>query len=211
MATAAIVSSLAGFSHSMERAAGHPLPPIVLIHAALFASWLTLFLVQTLLVASGHVTLHRRLGTLGALIATTMILSAPPLALSAARRGALPGDPLVFLLVILLDVAFFAVFFGAALYFRRQSERHKRFMLLATTSLLAPGISRWPIAAAHPVVIPLAMLAFVAAAPVYDFLSRRPLNRVSLWGGGALLVSIPLRFALGQSAMWHRIARLLIQ
>jgi len=210
MAIAAIVSSLAGFVHSIPRAA-QPLPPRVLIHATLFASWLTLFLVQTLLVAVGRVTLHRRLGILSALIATTMILSAPPLALSAARRGTLPGDPLVFLLVILLDVAFFGVFLGAALYFRRQSERHKRFMLLATTSLLPPGISRWPIAAAHPVVIPLAMLAFIAAAPVYDFLSRRPMSRVSLWGGGALLVSIPLRFAVGQSAIWHRVAHWLIR
>jgi hypothetical protein len=36
------------------------------------------------------------------------------------------------------------VLVSAALYFRRQSQSHKRLMLLATLALLTPAIARLP-------------------------------------------------------------------
>jgi Flp pilus assembly protein protease CpaA len=50
------------------------------------------------------------------------------------------------------------------------------------------------------------MLLVLAAAPICDLLARRWPNRVSLWGGVAVLVSLPLRFAVAQTAVWHTIA-----
>jgi hypothetical protein len=55
------------------------------------------------------------------------------------------------------------------------------------------------------------MLVFLAAAPISDVLARRRLSRVSLWGGLAVLVSLPLRFAVAQTAAWHTLANWLVR
>jgi hypothetical protein len=54
------------------------------------------------------------------------------------------------------------------------------------------------------------MLLFIVAAPVCDLLSRRRPHPISVWGGLLLLVSLPGRFAIAQTAAWHQFARWLI-
>jgi hypothetical protein len=112
---------------------------------------------------------------------------------------------------MLMDIVTFAAFLGMALHQRHRSEAHKRLMLLAMASLLGPAISRWPMAVGRPLVIVGALFLFVAAMPVSDWLARRRLHPVSVWGGLALLASGPLRFALAQSEPWHAIATWLIR
>jgi hypothetical protein len=214
MATAALITVLAGFAPSFYLRPWKAMSPLgspVVAHGIAFTSWVFLFLVQTLLVAAGHTGLHRRLGMATTGLAAVMIISAPPMAVAAAARGGLPGDPLAFLLVILVDILSFAAFVGAAIIHRRRPEAHKRLMLLAMASLLGPAISRWPIAVGRPLVIVVGILAFVAAAPAGDLLARRRPHPVSVWGGLALLASAPLRFALAHSEPWHRVAGWLIR
>ena len=188
------------------------LAPRVVAHGILFSSWVVLFVVQAALAASGKIALHRRLGIAAAALAVIMIVTAPSMAIALARRGLPPGQPLEFLPVILTDVVLFGLFVGAGIYNRRRSETHKRFMVLAMVSLLPPGISRWPIAVKHPApVIMGVMLLFLAAAPISDLVTRRRLNRVSMWGGAAVLVSLPLRFAVAQTAVWHTVANWLVR
>ena len=212
MAFASLVTIFIGFAHSFYlRPATMPaLAPIVVVHGIVFTCWVLLFLTQTALVASGNTNLHRRLGIATACLAGLLIGLGLVIAFPAARRGALPGDPLAFLLVMLTDLLFFTVFAFAGLYNRRRSETHKRLMLLAMINLLPPAISRWPIAVGHPPVIACIFIAFLAAAPIYDLVARRRPNPISLWGGFAVLVSLPLRFAISQTEAWHRVARWLI-
>ena len=100
----------------------------------------------------------------------------------------------------------------AGIYHRHRSETHKRLMLLAMVSMLPPSISRWPIAVKRPApVIVGIMLAFLAAAPISDLLSRPRQSLASLWGGLAVLLSLPLRFALAQTAAWHAFANWLVR
>ncbi len=54
------------------------------------------------------------------------------------------------------------------------------------------------------------MLAFIVAAPLADLLSGRRPHPISLWGGLLLVASMPLRFAVAQTAAWHQFARWLI-
>ena len=213
IAVAALAVTFAGFAHSFYlRPATMPaLAPLVVVHGTLFSCWVLLFLTQTTLVATGHTGLHRRLGVAGAGLAVLIVALGPLVAIPAARRGALPGDPLAFLLVMLGDLLLFAVFAAAGIFQRHHSETHKRLMVLATVNLLPPAISRWPVAVRHPAVIGGVMLMFLAAAPVRDLLTRRRLHPVSLWGGIAVLASVPLRFALSQTVAWHRIASWLIR
>lgn len=210
---AALGAIVIGFGPSFYRPGTLPtLAPCVVMHGLLFSSWVVLFLVQASLVAAGKPKLHRRLGVAAAGLAVIMVVTAPPMAVALARRGLPPGEPLEFLLVILTDLLLFGAFVGAGLYNRRRSETHKRLMVLAMVSLLPPGISRWPIAVKHPApVIMGVMLVFLAAAPICDLLAGRRLNRVSLWGGIAVLVSLPLRFAAAQTAVWRMFANWLIR
>jgi hypothetical protein len=64
MALAMLAVAVAGFLPSIVQTAGRraPLPPLVAAHGILFFAWLTIFLVQSRLVATGYVALHQRVG-----------------------------------------------------------------------------------------------------------------------------------------------------
>lgn len=185
---------------------------IVIVHAVMFSSWMVLFVVQTTLVATRHVRIHRALGVVGAGLAAIMVVTAPVMAIGLARRGEPAGDPLVFLLVITTDVVLFAVLVSAAIYYRRRAETHRRLMLLALVTLLPPALTRWPWIVRHPAPGIMAMsLLFLVAAPIADVVSRRRPHAISVWGGLAVLMALPLRFAIAQTAVWHQFARWLIR
>ena len=214
MAVAFLFTVVVGFSNSTRSriaSGAPPLTPFVIAHAALFASWFVIFLVQATLVATGRVAWHRRLGWAAAVVAALITVDGPYVAVAAARRGALGNDGLSFMLVMIGDVVGLAVCVALAVYYRRRSETHKRLMLLGTTSMLPPALSRWPWIASHQVGIAVVLVAYLAAAPVYDLLNGRRVHRASLWGGLALFASAPIRFALAHSAAWHRVATWLIR
>ena len=208
MAAAASITTVVGFSYSYKQrtAAGYVFSSAATLHAALFFSWVGLFLAQTLLVATHRIHAHRRLGIATACVAAAMLVTAPPLAIAAAARGVFPGDDLVFLFDILVDLVCFGVFVVAGIYNRQRSTVHKRWMLLATTSLLGPAVSRLPIAIDRPGVIVGLVLLFLTAPILFDLLSGRRPHPVSAWGGLVLFVSVPLRHAVGQTNAWHQLA-----
>lgn len=115
---------------------GGPFSTLVRAHAALFTTWVMLFLLQTSLVATHRVVVHRRLGFAGATLAALMIVVGTATAPDLARRGGTPSgvDPLAFLVIPLGDVAVFALLIVAALLLRRHKEAHKRMIL--------PGLHR---------------------------------------------------------------------
>ena len=51
-----------------ERNVPLPLTPLVSVHAVLSVVWLLIFLMQTILVATGRTVIHRRVGIIGALV-----------------------------------------------------------------------------------------------------------------------------------------------
>jgi hypothetical protein len=53
-------------------------------------------------------------------------------------------------------------------------------------------------------------LGFVVVAMIQDWLSRRRVHPVYVVGGLILLVSGPLRAAIGNSAAWQSFARMLV-
>src|SRR5512143_3471861 len=176
---------------------GAPFTPVVRIHAALFTAWVLLFLVQTSLVATHRVAVHRRMGVAVAVLAGLMAVAGTTIALEAARRGSAPPgiSPKQFLAIPLGDIAGFVVLVALALWLRRNKEAHKRLMLLAYLAILAAAVARFP------GVLPLGPLAFygftfipfLAAAMIYDWVTRGRVHPVYLWGGGLLVASVPLR------------------
>jgi hypothetical protein len=191
---------------------GGPFTALVQVHGALFTAWVLLFIVQTALVASRRVTVHRRLGVAGAALAAAMVVVGTLMAVATAARGSAPVgvDPLAFLAIPLFDMVLFATFVTAALVLRRDKEAHKRLMLLAYVSIITAAVARLPgvLSLAPPAFFGLSFL-FVVVAGIYDFLSRRRVHKVYLWGGALILVSVPVRLAISGTGAWRALAELL--
>ena len=83
---------------------------------------------------------------------------------------------------------------------------------IATVSILAAAISRWPLAlmSAGPVAFFGITDLFVAAGPVYDLATRRRVHPAYVWGGLLIVVSQPLRLAIAQTGAWLAMARMML-
>jgi hypothetical protein len=191
---------------------GAPFTFLVHVHGALFTAWVLLFIVQTGLVATRRVSVHRRLGMAGAALAAAMVAAGFSLAVVTAARGSAPPgiDPLAFLAIPVFDMILFASFVIAALLRRRDPEAHKRLMLLAYISIIVAAIARLPgiLPLGPPGFFGLAIVLVLVAA-TYDLVSRRKVHRVYLWGGALFAISVPLRLAISGTAVWRTLAMLL--
>jgi hypothetical protein len=189
----------------MATVSGGPITLLVHAHGALFTAWVLLFVVQTALVAQHRVAVHRRLGIAGAILAGAMIVVGTLTALKTAARGAAPAapDPLTFLIIPLTDMLLFGSFVAAALRLRKNREAHKRLMLLAYVSIIVAAVAR------VPGILPLGPPAFFAlgfsfllAGVIYDLMTRRYVHPVYIWGGAALVASVPLRLVISGTDLW---------
>ena len=193
-----------------------PVEPVFYVHGIAFAGWCVLLVVQASLVGFGRTALHRRVGVLGGGLAGAMVALGIVGAITAAGREGgflgVPVPPLQFLIVPLFDVALFATFVALAIRRRRDPQAHKRWMLLATLNLLPAAFARWPVVfeTGNPFVYFGLSWLFVVALAAWDWRTRGRLHPVTLWGGAATIVSLPLRLALSGSAAWLALAERLV-
>jgi len=206
---------LSAFFGTTTTVTGGPFSTVVRLHAALFTTWVLMFIVQTSLVARHRVDLHRRLGIAVATLGGMMIVVGTATALQLALRGGAPPgvDPRAFLAVPLGDMFVFATLLTSALWLRKNKEAHKRLMLLAYTSILVAAVARFP------GVLPLGPLWFfgltflpvLASGMIYDVITRRRVHPAYLWGGALLILSVPLRLAISTTGAWRSLADKLIE
>lgn len=212
MALAAAVSVFLGFARSFYLkpyfpAIGPTLTPLLLAHGLIFSSWIVLFVAQTVLVATRRTPVHRRLGWVGAGLATLMVIVGTLTGIVRAKVGGTPaGTPqLAFLTVPLGDMFVFACLVAAAVYYRRRVDAHKRLMLIATLAVLPAAFARWPFAFAQRQDLLVAFgfadvaILFVIA---YDVATRGRPHAATILGGLLLVVSHPLRMIVGVTQPW---------
>jgi hypothetical protein len=116
------------------------------------SSWCVLFFVQAYLVAIHHVRLHRRLGILGAALASLVVAVGTYATVEATAREVRNHvvGPFHYLFGLnLVNLSLFAAFVFAALTLRSRPDFHKRLMLMATLSMLAPAVARIALLFAH--------------------------------------------------------------
>ena len=173
-----------------------PVTPLVAVHGAAFMGWLVLYLVQSVLASTRNLREHRRMGTVGSVLAFAMVVVGYQTTIDMVRRGFdLSGD-LDRLGPVILQTSFqlwgLLVFGGlvlAAVLNRRRPDVHKRLVWLTMPTLLgapivhAIGHFGLPLAVA-----PFANLALLSANPLYDRFILGRVHPVSLWGGVSLLV-----------------------
>jgi hypothetical protein len=207
---ALLITAFAGFAQTYYLAglSSAKLPaPIVHVHAVLQSAWMLLLLVQMLLVSAKRVSLHRKLGIAGFLLAAVMIPVAVILVANQLHRFASQGDAaLSFSLVPLWEISNFAVLAGSALAFRRYPVAHKRLIILATGAMMPAAISRIPVLSIRQLT-PWEVIAFVVAIAAYDLWSMRRIHAATLAGAGLIGVFLFGCMPLGHTAAWHDVAR----
>jgi hypothetical protein len=213
MAGAFLLTAVIGFGPTYFFKPVHvspPLSPLLHVHGLVFSAWLVLLIVQSGLVRANRVALHKRLGIFGALLAGLMTVLGLYVAVEGARRGAHADGmvPLAFMIFPFGQTLLFAGFVGLGLWKRRQPELHRRFILLGTICLLTPAISR--IVEKRSLLAMFLTLIFVAVAMLHDWTTRRRVHPIYIWGGAIILISGPLRAALGNSVAWQSFARFLV-
>jgi hypothetical protein len=149
MASAVIVTVFAGFAPTFYLRGSfpqdRPMSFLLHIHGIVFSVWVTVFLVQTLLIARGARGLHQRLGWIAVGIAATMVILVVAAMIEQLRRVCgFPPPPLA-LALSAFDIAVFAILVGAAIDLRKHPDWHKRFMLSATILLLGAPMFRFVI------------------------------------------------------------------
>lgn len=208
---------LAGFNDGPKPV----LTPTVHLHGALMTAWILLLIVQTRLIATGRRDIHKLMGIAGVAIGAGVLAMGIFTAIHSERRvhtlanADTLADPYVFLIFPFASVILFAAFATLGVLKRNRPESHKRFMLLATASMIIPALARIAMQATNNAV-PGALSAlvlvnvFLVAMVIHDLQTRGRLHPVTLWAGAVMVLSEPLRVAIGFSAPWQDFARMLM-
>lgn len=202
-----------GFAHSYYLAGvfGAPLPSLIIhLHGAVFSCWILLLVTQTSLVTAGRVTIHRRLGIAGFILACFMVVLGVLAATDSLGRGTGPSglDAKFFYVIPMTDMLIFATLVFFAFRARSNPAAHKRLILVATTGLLIAAISRWPYAVVHrkPIMAALASYVFLLILIAYDLWSTRKVHRATIWAGAFLIFVQQIRIPIGKTAAWNAFA-----
>jgi hypothetical protein len=206
-----------GFSHTVDQNLLHPpspRPAILYLHAVLFTGWLLFFIVQSGLVRTRNVQLHRRLGwcglAMGIAIPIVGVATAIAMGRLHTREGATDAAPS--LIVPLFDMVAFSVAFGLAFHWRTRPEFHRRAMLIASCALSAAAFGRFPNAAFADTWFYTGVDALVLLGVLRDLLVVRRVHPVYIYGLpllvlGQVVAKIPL---VNHSPLWLGIAHRLL-
>jgi hypothetical protein len=137
-----------GFSHTIDAALFHPAIPrpfILWIHGIAFASWVVFYILQSALVRTHNVKVHRSIGWFGVALASIMV----PLGIAIAiimgsfdKRHHLVTDADTFLSVPFGDMIIFGTLVTLAIAWRKKPDFHRRLLFLATCALLDAAFGR---------------------------------------------------------------------
>jgi len=204
--------------------------PVIAIHGILSSGWILFFILQTWFVASRQVANHRAAGLFGIALVSVMTVFGFLVVINEIQRAGTAGNldaGLSFSILPLSDIVFFAVLVALAITNIRRPEWHKRFMLVATISILNAPIARlfiyfmafhgqMPVAAGlpappAPIDAPFEpeeyVVCLILLIPiVYDWVKRGRPHPAYLLGGGALVLTYLLQGPISHTSAWHAIA-----
>ena len=122
-------------------------------------------------------------------------------------------SPSAFLALPLFNILAFAVLIGLGIANRTRSGFNKRYMTLATASLIPAAVARLPLAlianGGPPVFFGLGDL-FILGCAAYDLSLARRIHPATLWSGAIILASQVLTLAVGTTGFWKSFSDWLI-
>ena len=206
-----------GFGHTIDRRLIHAnrRPPTLLwVHAFAFSSWVGFYILQSALVRIRKVTLHRTLGWVGAALGATMVVLGFWVAVVMARFNTIqlhrPNRD-AFLIVQFSDILGFSIFLGLAILWRKNPERHRRLMLIASCVLTGAAFGRMPLMHA-PLFFYGGIDGLILLGVLRDLFVNRRVHTVYVIALPLLMTAqtIAAQIFLHRAAFWIRIAHPLI-
>lgn len=189
-----------------------PLNLPLIVHGTLGTCWFGLLVWQARLASSGKVAEHRKLGRWAPRLVVAIVASTAWVILTSLRLP-MTGSGLprhVGLLIQLSTTFWFVGLFSFAWVNRNRQQVHKRAMILATITMMAPAFSRISqlFRDGGPPLFDSAFLAtfFIGALAIYDIRSMKRVHPVTLWVGLAYLAWAAVRMPIGKSKAWEAIA-----
>lgn len=183
---------------------------LIHVHVIVFGAWLILFLGQAILASKDNINFHQQIGSyfgipwgvlllvLGFIV--TFAVIAPGIGEDhEAQNYAVP------LIASLGDLLAFAILLAAAILYRKKSAIHKRFMVLATASLMEAPVARIAREIGMPegfLVLVLVSLSPVFVAMAYDRWKRGSIHMIYWIGLGFLFVKLTRFIWAAESDWW---------
>lgn len=207
-ATALVMAAVIviGFStHYLMGRSTFARPALWHLHGVAFMGWVALFVVQSSTGASRSLALHRRLGWLAAGWSVVLVVLGIAITVRVVREGIAPFffQPQHFLIANPLTVLVFAGLTAAAVRLRQRTDWHRRLHLTATAAIMGPGFGRLlPMPLMGPFafqIVVLIGLIFPIAGMVRDYRREGRVHPAWLVGVGAILLVIPLAYAVAFS------------
>jgi FtsH-binding integral membrane protein len=188
--------------------------PLVHVHAAVFSAWVVLLLAQTSLVAAGRVDLHRRLGIVGVALVPLLLIVGFATTIAVAQRISRPPilAPPGRAMVALIALVAFGVISGLGLALRRNSQAHKRLLLVATINLTIAAVNRLPLPQVFDGLAARFAVADLLLVPliVWDVMTRGRPHPMTLLAIGITVGQEGLQLLLSGSAAWNELSRWII-
>ena len=187
------------------------LPVLVWIHGLVMTLWLLIFIAQTWLIRSHRAGLHRRLGMFAVALAAIIVLLGETLTINAVRRETLMhkfGRFHYLLGINTLNLLLFGIFVGFGYVARRRPDVHKRLMVLAALTLLAPAIARVVLLFTHsPLPQFLAFYACFFVCLGVDTIRHRRLHPAFALGSLLTVVAFQVSLFVVQTQGWARFVK----
>ena len=184
------------------------LPRLFIFHGIIFSSWIALLVIQSALISSRKVRVHRFLGYAAIALVLLMITVGLTMAVRAAQRGFSPPGappPLSFMVLSFGDIVVFATLIGLAFWYRNRAETHKRLMLFGTLAILPPATARIFLLFTTTALLPLAYssaFAVMLGCMLYDYVNHKRVHPAFIWSSLFFAVSVPLRMFIGGTHLW---------
>jgi hypothetical protein len=132
---------------------GRPLTPpirmLLITHGTLMTAWMLLAVVQPLLVGARMKRVHMKLGVLGIMLASAIVVVGMRVGIAATRVN--PPELQLFglssrqfLAVPVMGIIVFAIFVLIGVMNRRRPEIHRPMMLMASLSVVSAALGRMP-------------------------------------------------------------------
>jgi hypothetical protein len=206
-----------GFGQTVNERLIHPATPrpaILYLHAALFTGWLAFFILQSALVQTRNVKLHRKLGWFGGAmgVAIPIVGIATAIVMTRMRLHEGSKDAAQFMIVPFWDMVSFTTTFALAFYWRTKPEFHRRLMLLATCALTAAAFGRFPWPLMRDVWFYAGVDGLILLGVLRDLLLTKRVHPVYLYGLPLLMLgqTTVVYISLNSVPAWMRIAHAIL-
>lgn len=162
-----------------------------IVHSILYFGWYILFAAQSNLVSSGNFSAHKKLGYMSVALFVFLIISGVEMLIGVMAAydpnwtGGHVHSRASFVWGILHTLFSFFIFYILGIFFRKQLQLHKRFMLMASLSMVSASVTRvafLPFIPVEGTILTLvATYAFLLTPMVIDRLAFNAIHPVFKW------------------------------